>query len=80
MGMMGVQGCVAKNGSAWRHVCRKLSTNCQRRHLGRDSVWNVLSVTFTSPNRMRSGSCVVVHQLKVPAVAVDLQVRREGKK
>ena len=47
--------------SARQHVRRQFSTNHRERYLGRDSVWNVLSVTFTSPDRMRPRSCVVVH-------------------
>ena len=74
------QGSVAKNWSARRHVRRQFSTNYRKRHLGRDSVYNVLSVTFASLDRMRSRSCVVAHEPKEPVVGVGLEVRRERKK
>jgi hypothetical protein len=80
MGMMKVQERGTKNGSARRHVRRQFSTNHRERHLGRDSIGNVLSVTFTSPDRERTGPRVVTHELKALVVAVGLQVRRERKK
>lgn len=49
--MMGVRS-IAKNWSARGHVCRQFSTNYWGRHLRKDSVGNVLSVSFTSPNRL----------------------------
>ena len=56
MGKMKVQRREAKNGSARLHVCRQFNTNYRGRHLGRDSVRNLLSVTCTSPDGERSRS------------------------
>ena len=69
-----------ENWSARRHVRREFSTNHRGRYLGRDGVWNVLSVTFASPDRMRPRSSVVVHGPKILSVTVGLRVRRERKK